>query len=105
MRAERREVVGVSLAVGQRGEMRRQSLTLLARLDSAHALQESAAPLGQAAVDLRVAEPGGLADLLVAEALGLEKQAAHLLWLQPLERLGAEPQSLEALCVIVGVRR
>ena len=72
-------------------------------LDAGQALDERAPALGQAAVDLRVRPAGELADLAVGVALGAQAQAAHLLRLEPAQRLGALAQPLEPLGALLGV--
>ena len=59
-------------------------------------------PLGQAAVDLGVGEPGHLADLAVRQPLRPQHQAADLLRLESAQGLRALPQPLVALGLLVG---
>ena len=75
-----------------------------ARLDPRHALEERLAPLGQAAVDLRVGPAGELLDLLVAVALGAQHERADLLRLQLLQRLRPDAQPVDPLGLVVRER-
>ena len=77
------ELLGAGLAVGQGGQQRLEALALGARLDPLEPVEEGAPALAQAAVHLRVAPAGDLADLLVGVALRPQQQAADLLRLQP----------------------
>ncbi len=100
-----RQVAGGGLAVGERGQERGEPVALDARLDPGNLAEEALPALRQAAIHLRVGEPRDPADLPIRVALGAQQQAAHLLRLQAADRLGAHPQPLHGLDLLVGWRR
>ena len=89
------------LPVGQRRHQWREAVALDAALDAGQLRRQRLPALGQAAVHLRVGEPGRLADLAVRQPARLQDEAADLLGLEPPQRLGALPESLVALGLLV----
>ena len=97
MLAHRGLALGARLAVAVGGEQRRQLGAAAAVLAARQQAAEALAPLGQAAVDLRLAEAGDLADLGVGVARGEQGQRAQLGRLQRLQRLAAAGDLLAPL--------
>jgi hypothetical protein len=85
------------LAIAEGREQRPHLHAAAAVAAAGEDLAEPLPPLGQAAVDLGLAEAGDLADLPVGVALGEEGQGAQLLRLQGLEGLAAAGDRFAAL--------
>jgi hypothetical protein len=79
------DVGHVSLAVHQRGKLRRQPLALGARLDARHSLDKLLSAFSEAAIHLRVGPAGLLADLPVAVALSQQGEGSRLLRFESVE--------------------
>ena len=94
VRPQRRDVLGRSLPVSQRGQRRRPPRALAPCLDLGVAVEESATALGQTTIDLRVRPVRDLGDLAVGVALRLEHEGADLLGLEPGQRLGRAADAL-----------